>query len=124
MAFIRSLLVPVIAAVLLNLAAGPPASAQTPLTGASSVSVGHLHACANVNGGVKCWGDNIVSQLGDGTEINRAIAVDVLGLPAGSNVTAVAAGVEHTCAVASGDVLCWGRKREQARWTCIRPSRF
>jgi hypothetical protein len=89
-----------------------PAAASTPLGGATAVSTGDLHACAVVNGGVKCWGANEAGQLGDGTETHRAIAVDVTGLPAGSNVTAIAAGFAHTCAVVDSGVKCWGRNAE------------
>lgn len=44
--------------------------------------------------------------LGDGTSTNRSTPVAVNGL---SNVTAIAAGAFHTCAVlANGAVQCWG----------------
>jgi alpha-tubulin suppressor-like RCC1 family protein len=98
-----------------------PAFAQTPVSGATAVSTGDLHACAVVSGGVKCGGYNLYGQLGDGVEVVadwpdpgalRAIARDVVGLPAGSGVTAVAAGVEHTCAIKDGGLLCWGRNGE------------
>jgi alpha-tubulin suppressor-like RCC1 family protein/PKD repeat protein len=111
-AIIRNIVFSAALALGAGLTVAPAASAQTPLTGATAVSTGDLHACAVVNGGVKCWGTNPVGQLGDGTEIDRAIATDVVGLPAGSNVTAVAAGVEHSCAIADGGVLCWGRNAE------------
>ena len=109
---IRTIVFSTAAALVVWLAAAPAASAQTPVTGATAVSAGDLHACAVVNGGVKCWGYNGVGQLGDGTETDRLIATDVVGLPPGSNVTAVAAGVEHSCAIADGGVLCWGRNAE------------
>ncbi|MCN0155339.1 cell wall anchor protein, partial [Salinispora arenicola] len=54
------------------------------------------------------WGDNSSGQLGDGTATDSStpVAVDV---PAGTTVTAVAAGGVHSLAVTSGgDVLAWG----------------
>ncbi|MHB8874904.1 MAG: RCC1 domain-containing protein [Myxococcaceae bacterium] len=67
-----------------------------------------IHSCAKTaTGGVKCWGSNLVGQLGDGTTENRPSPVDVVGLT--SNVLQVAATGAHSCALLStGGVKCWG----------------
>jgi alpha-tubulin suppressor-like RCC1 family protein len=73
------------------------------------VATGYDYTCALLyQGGVRCWGDNRVGQLGDGTAWGSILPVPVLGL--GSSVTGISAGgFHHKCAViAEGGVQCWG----------------
>ncbi len=74
--------------------------------GVQAIAAGSVHACAIVNGGVECWGNNKYGQLGDDTTVNHWTPAPVAGLSSG--VEAIAAGSNHTCALAAGQVLCWG----------------
>jgi alpha-tubulin suppressor-like RCC1 family protein len=74
----------------------------------SAIAARQNHTCAVVSGGAKCWGANFSGQLGNGNNSQSQVPVDVSGLLASSSVTAIAAGVEHSCAIVNGAVKCWG----------------
>jgi alpha-tubulin suppressor-like RCC1 family protein len=85
---------------------GPP----PPLT-ADQVSVGARHACVLLGGQVSCWGQNISGNLANG-DVSLAYkaypqpVVPGYGLPA--TVDAIGSGYDFTCALAGGQVWCWG----------------
>ncbi|TAK59347.1 MAG: RCC1 repeat-containing protein [Dehalococcoidia bacterium] len=77
-----------------------------------AVAAGQNFACALKSGGVSCWGANANGQLGDGLGapwFPSTSPITVTGLGAGSGVTAITAGYNHTCAIVSGAAQCWGR---------------
>ncbi|MCX7556568.1 hypothetical protein OS187_06990 [Xanthomonadaceae bacterium JHOS43] len=76
-------------------------------SGVQSVSAGGFHNCVVIDGTARCWGNNALGQLGDGTMVNAYVPVDVIGL--GGGVQAVVSGNTHSCALTSaGGVQCWG----------------
>jgi alpha-tubulin suppressor-like RCC1 family protein len=84
---------------------------------AQALAAGADYTCALLDDDtVKCWGDNEFGQLGLGDTGNRGQVPGDMGdnLPAvdlgtGRTARALAAGVEHTCALLDDDtVKCWG----------------
>jgi alpha-tubulin suppressor-like RCC1 family protein len=95
-----------------NASSTPVPAPISSLTTVTAVAGGDDHACALLSSGtVECWGDNSYGQLGTSADPTTGLAntltpVAVAGL---TNVTALAAGLSHTCALRSdGTVECWG----------------
>jgi alpha-tubulin suppressor-like RCC1 family protein len=81
-------------------------------TGVVQVSAGQMHACAlSTSGQVRCWGRNVLGQLGNGGNVNQntpQLVVDSASNPI-SEIISIAAGLNHTCALrADKKVFCWG----------------
>jgi alpha-tubulin suppressor-like RCC1 family protein/mono/diheme cytochrome c family protein len=75
-------------------------------TGHTKVAAGRAHSCALAGSNVRCWGDNVARQLGDGgttRQLSPVSATDV-----GSGNVAIAAREALSCSVANGGVRCWG----------------
>ena len=72
------------------------------------MTAGGNHSCALADGRAYCWGGNQSGQLGDGTFVSKSGPVAVAGALAGKVVSAISAGMIHTCALAEGRAYCWG----------------
>jgi alpha-tubulin suppressor-like RCC1 family protein len=85
----------------------------TGITGVTAIAAGSFHTVAlrnifnlNNDGTVWAWGSNSKGQLGDGTVIDKWTPSLVIGL---ALMTTVAAGFDHTIALASnGAIWTWG----------------
>ncbi len=87
-------------------------------SGVVSIAAAALHTCALLGGGgVKCWGNNLPSRLGDNTVTQSSTPVDVLTGPgpgptfpllAGATLLAAGSQSAHTCAIMGSGVSCWG----------------
>ena len=83
----------------------------TGLTNATVIATGGDHTCAlKTDGTVACWGANYQGQLGNGTTSGPyAISPTPTPVPGLTNVTAITAHLEHTCALKTDQTaVCWG----------------
>jgi hypothetical protein len=81
-------------------------------SGVTAIAAGGRHTCAIMDTAeVKCWGRNGDGQLGDGTTTSSTTPVDVGNL--NNDVTSLALGSSHTCALETdGVVECWGNNNQ------------
>ena len=91
----------------------PVAVSTTVMSGTvTAISIGILHTCAVADGKAYCWGYNYFGGLGNNTTTDSAVPVEVTTNAALSGpVTDISAGGLHTCALAGGQVSCWGNNR-------------
>jgi alpha-tubulin suppressor-like RCC1 family protein len=72
-----------------------------------ALTTGGAHACGLLNDGtVRCWGDNIAGQFGNGTLVSTTSPVNAAAGFSWSSITATYRG---TCGITSANVAyCWG----------------
>ena len=95
----------------------PSAASYTPPDQAEPLHEGVVDICAESwntcalmeDGGVKCWGDNLYGQLGNGSMGGgyEYVPDDVIGL--GGKAVQVECGMQFACALLeNGKIMCWG----------------
>ena len=78
----------------------------TGLQSVRAIGTGGKFSCAVVTGRIKCWGDNSIGQLGNGTREDTQLPVETRGI---SSAEKVDGGSFHTCALLhEGIIKCWG----------------
>ena len=77
------------------------------LSGITQVAAANAHSCARKSdGAVYCWGDNYSGALGDGSENDKSVPSQVVGI---NNAIAMSMGDSFGCAIKSDKtVACWG----------------
>jgi alpha-tubulin suppressor-like RCC1 family protein len=92
-----------------------PVPAAIPGLKASALSAGGLSICAveASTGGVVCWGDGAAGQGGTPAGVEILDGGDVGSAVLLTQVTSLAHGTMHTCAVSGGTVYCWGNNRSK-----------
>jgi alpha-tubulin suppressor-like RCC1 family protein len=83
------------------------------LTGVTDLSLSVVYSCARIsNGTARCWGNNDLGMLGDGTTTQRLLPVVVrneAGTAGLMGVSQISAYGIHTCArLSDGTARCWG----------------
>ena len=77
-----------------------------PLSNVIALAAGGAFMCAlTQGGGIQCWGENNLGQLGSRAVPQSQTPLPVTGLGVSTSVTA---GFFHACAFGSGVARCWG----------------
>ena len=77
----------------------------------TQIAAGGLHTCAVLGDGtIRCWGENIRGELGNGSNVDSSTSVQPTAVTGATQVTA---GLFHTCALINdGTVRCWGKNSD------------
>ncbi len=77
------------------------------VTARKLVSAGILSGCGINGGSLKCWGSNLLGELGNnGVGLFTGVPQQVVGMTDGVEGVSVAFG--HACAIRRGAAFCWG----------------
>ncbi|HSQ64483.1 MAG TPA: hypothetical protein VLM85_14765, partial [Polyangiaceae bacterium] len=79
------------------------------VSGATSVSVGNLGACATTPTDPFCWGSNATGLLGTGPDGGTPPSGTPLDMNTLASAVAISSANGHACAIlGDGSVTCWG----------------
>ncbi len=85
-----------------------PVDARGLGSGIKALAAGSDHTCSlSTKGGIRCWGNIGIDQLGNGSPTRPHTPIDVFGLTSG--VAAITSGDQFTCILTTeGGIKCWG----------------
>lgn len=112
-AFVRAICALMIAVVLFTLTPTAETSAAVASSVARITTSVDMSCGITSTGALYCWGNNYLGQLGDGTNIKRAVPTFV-PVPGGGRWSGNVEGADgHTCATTTdGRLFCWGEGRQ------------
>ena len=84
--------------------------AVTEIADSVAIDAGLSHTCALHNdGGVSCWGENSLGQLGNGESGEEALSSVPVSVSDITDAADIATGYRHSCALLiDGAISCWG----------------
>lgn len=91
-----------------------PGDVSSLSAGVAAAAPGDVQTCALMNDGtVRCWGNNLLGELGNGTRTASMTPVtvcrDTSCVEPLDDIVQLSSGDYHTCGLTSaGDVFCWG----------------
>ena len=85
----------------------PEATEVPGAAGALALAAGDSHTCAITSAGVRCWGANGAGQLGNNTTV-AALSTPGATSPALTGASFLGLGLNHSCAVVTDSLSCWG----------------
>ena len=96
---------------------GLPSQVPGLSSGVTGVAVGGNTTCAVQNvanvSGLKCFGDNVESQIRHVGQVYRALVPTTVGQPfVGSGIKKTSSSQHHSCAIRNDALLCWGRNNK------------
>ncbi len=74
----------------------------------NTVSAGDTHTCSTIEGVLYCWGWNYYGELGIGKSGRNEIGYSPERIGKREDWSFVEIGERHSCAIASGELYCWG----------------
>jgi len=76
----------------------------------TDIAAGYEGVCVVASGQPVCWGSNAYGQVGNNSASTAfaPVAVDTTGVLSGKTVSKISQGWYQTCALAHGEVYCWG----------------
>lgn len=74
----------------------------------TSMPGGGMFSCGIAAGKAYCWGSGSSGELGNGASVSSHVPVAVSTSVMSDEVTAIATGNTHNCAIAAGKAYCWG----------------